>query len=175
MVQDIADPDWLLRSDLDAVFSALVDLDLTFDALITPEHLPRLRQRMERHPDLNVVIDHAAKPRIGTGHRDAWRAALAELAEDTACVCKLSGLMTQASAQQTPDDIRPYGEDLITLLGPSRLMWGSDWPVLTLASDYEQWFGLTKNLIAELSPAEQDEVLGLTAMRFCGLEGAKGA
>lgn len=73
MIQDIADPDWMLQSALTPAFQALIAQDLTFDALTLPPHLPNLIQLLQRHPDMRVVINHGSKPLIRDGLMQPWR------------------------------------------------------------------------------------------------------
>jgi L-fuconolactonase len=144
MVQDIADPDWLLKPDIDWAFEALEALDLAFDALVLPHHLPRLLQRLERHPALRVCIDHAAKPDIRGQRFDPWASDLAAIAARTEAFCKISGLVTEASTPWTPADLAPVLTHCLTVFGPERLIFGSDWPVLTLNGRYEAWIELVR-------------------------------
>lgn len=169
MVQGIEDDNWLLRDSLDPVFDAVVRLGLTFDALVLPRHLGPLRQRMARTGDLRCVIDHGAKPPLATGQIDAWKADIARIAAETACLCKLSGLLTEAGGEPTLERIRPAAEHLLACFGPSRLMFGSDWPVLNLASDYPSWVGMVEGLLASLSPADAQKVWSGTAAQFYGI------
>ncbi len=48
-------------------------------------------------------------------------------------------------------------------------MFGSDWPVCTLAASYGQVLGIVRDYAARLSPPEQAEILGGTARRFYGI------
>lgn len=169
MIQDIADDEWLLRADLDPVFEALVERGLTFDALVLSRHLDPLLARARRHPSLRFVIDHGAKPALATGEIEAWKEDIARIAAETACFCKLSGLLTEAGDAPTLDRIRPAAEHLLACFGPDRLMFGSDWPVLNLASDYARWAGMVETLLADLSAAEAARVRGDTARCFYGL------
>jgi L-fuconolactonase len=166
MVQDIADDDWLVRSDLAPAFEALVAQDLVFDALVLPRHLPRLLIVADRHPDLSIVIDHGAKPEIRLGRLDAWRADMAALAARPNIVCKISGLVTEADPRWTVDSLRPYVDHLLTVFGPDRLLWGSDWPVVNLAGGYGPWREATLRLLEPLSEAERAAILGGTASRI---------
>lgn len=166
MIQEITDDDWILRSDLDPIFDALVEMDLSFDALIFPRHLPRLLRRLQKHPDLRCVIDHAAKPHLATGELNGWRADMALLAEETGCHCKVSGLVTEAGADFTIDDIRPATDHILDVFGPGRLMFGSDWPVLNLASDYSGWVRMVETLMAESVEPRQENLWGAVAARF---------
>ena len=166
MIQDIPDPEWMLGALRAPVFEALVDCDLAFDALVRPHHLRHLRRLLDRQPDLRVVIDHAAKPDIAGGHFTAWADEIAGLARESSAVCKLSGLVTEARPGWRPDDLRRWVDHLLATFGPSRLLWGSDWPVVELAGGYRAWRKATQELLSELSPAERGEVLGGAAARF---------
>jgi len=162
MLQDLAG-DWILNPRLDRAVEALVAAGLAFDVLIKPEHLPSILAFARRWPDLRLVIDHGAKPRIGEGRLDPWRDDIAALAEQSSVYCKLSGLLTEAG--NTPDaaTVAPFVEHLLGAFGADRLIWGSDWPVLTLAGDYAGW----RALCAALTPASGHAALfGETARRF---------
>ena len=65
-----------------------------------------------------------------------------------------------------PADFRPYLDVVLESFGTNRLMIGSDWPVCTLAGRYEDVLRLAFDYIAQLSSAEQDDLLGKTARRF---------
>jgi len=166
MVQDIPDDDWLLRPDLAAAFRSLVEQRLVFDALTLPRHLSRALVIADRYPDLSVVIDHGAKPFIRERLLDPWRADMAAMAARPNVACKLSGLVTEARADWTIDDLRPYVEHLLAVFGPERLLWGSDWPVSNLAGGYDRWMETTLELISGLADAEKDAVLGGNAARI---------
>ena len=160
MIQDIADPDWMLQEALTPAFDALQLHDLTFDALTLPQHLGALHQLLDRHPNMRVVIDHGSKPLIQKGIITGWAEDMAALSQNTNAFCKLSGLVTEAKADWQIDDLRPYVEHLLSCFGPSRLIWGSDWPVCTLASTYQRWFETTEELLEACSTAERNAIFG---------------
>lgn len=169
MIQDIPDPDWMLRADLAPAFEALMARDLTFDALTLPRHLGALDQLLARYPQMRVVVDHGSKPLIRDGILTGWAEDMAAIARDSNAFCKLSGLVTEAAADWSLDDLRPYVDHLLTCFGPQRLIWGSDWPVCTLASDYARWVDTTDQLLAGLSASERDAILGGNAARAYNL------
>lgn len=169
MIQDTADPLWMIGETLQPAFEATQQYDLTFDALTLPQHLGPLRQLLERHPGLRVVIDHGSKPLIKNGILDDWSDNMAALAQDTSAWCKLSGLVTEAATDWTIEDLRPYVDHLLNTFGPSRLIWGSDWPVCTLASSYERWCETTDTLLNQLSNAERQAIMGGNATRAYNL------
>jgi L-fuconolactonase len=166
MLQDIEDPRWILQSGLAPALRTMVDCGLVFDALVKPVHLPHILTLAQRHPDLSLVVDHAAKPAIVTGEWQPWADNLAALASDTRALCKLSGLMTEAAPACAPDAVRPWGDFVLKVFGPHRVAWGSDWPVLERNGSYRQWWRETQVMLSHLSPTEQASVLGENARRL---------
>ena len=174
MLQDLDDTQWICRPTLRPVVDLLLEKQLCFDALIKAEHLSALLTFLKREKSLKCVIDHGAKPDIASGEWQPWADNMQALAEETTAFCKLSGLLTQARNDQGYDELAPYIEHLIKTFGPSRLIWGSDWPVLNLAADYKRWWEITERALAELAADDRDKVLGLNAEKFYGLNELKG-
>ncbi len=152
MIQDISDDDWMLRSDLAPAFDAMIMHGLTFDALVLPRHLKNLTKLLNRHPNLRAVIDHGAKPEIRIAKFDDWATDMTQLARDTSAYCKLSGLVTEAKADWTLADITPYIAHLLSCFGPDRVIWGSDWPVSTLAATYQRWHDVALEIVGPDHP-----------------------
>jgi L-fuconolactonase len=166
MLQDIPEVDWVLHPRLDAALRALIDLDLSFDLLIRPAHLRSSLTLLTRYPDLRAIVDHCAKPGIAQGMWQPWADGMRRIARETGAWCKLSGLTTEASPGWKVDDLRPYVEHVIEWFGPQRIVWGSDWPVVTLNADYRGWLDAAGQLISSLSPANQSAIMGRNAARF---------
>lgn len=168
MIQDIKDVDWMLREDVQWGFRALVDLDLTLDALGFTRHLDNFHTILTRYPDMRVVIDHIMKPPIGDHPKGLaiWQDGMARLARDTSACCKLSGLVTEADEGWSIDDLRPYAAHVLDVFGANRVMWGSDWPVCQLRATYDDWRAAAEILTADLDPAARKQVFGGTAARF---------
>jgi L-fuconolactonase len=167
MLQDIPDPDWIDDPHLDPAIAAMKEADLRFDALVMPQHLRALTAFAKRHPDLSIVIDHGAKPRIATGEIRQWRESMAGLATLPNVHCKLSGLLTEAGERRDAGSIMPYAGTLLELFGPERLIWGSDWPVLRLAGDYGDWLAMCQTLVPV---SHHGRVFGANASRFYKLD-----
>jgi L-fuconolactonase len=163
MVQD-READWYDAPELDPAFAAMTTLDLVLDALVRPRHLPSLLRLAMRHPDLRIVIDHGAKP---VPHDlDTWSEQMAMLARLPNVSCKLSGLLTELPPGAPAAGVAPIFEHLWNAFGAGRLMWGSDWPVLTLAGGYEAWLDQCRLLV----PAEHHEaVFDWNARRIYGI------
>jgi L-fuconolactonase len=166
MVQEIPDDDWLLRPALAPLLGAMAGHGLVFDALALPRHLSRLLRVIDRHGDLQFVLDHCAKPHLKTGDIADWRADIADVAARDNIVCKLSGLVTEAGPDWQITDLRPTVDHILKCFGPKRLLWGSDWPVLNLAGDYEGWLAASETLLADLSVDEKAAIFGGNAARI---------
>jgi L-fuconolactonase len=169
MLQDIADDEWLLQPKLAPAFDAMQRGDLCFDALVKPRHLPMLAEFLDRHPDLPVVIDHAAKPDIAGAKLDNWATYIRHIARNSAAVCKLSGLTAEAGPSWSADTLKPAVDVLLGAFGPERLMWGSNWPVLDESADYAAWLAASEMLTKHLSVADRDAIFGGNVARFYGL------
>jgi L-fuconolactonase len=176
MLQDLADDAWIADPSVDAAARAMVRHGLVFDALVLTRHLEALHRFAARHPDLRIVIDHGAKPPIAAGEMEPWRGRMARLAALPHVACKVSGLLTEAGARCSAEALRPYVEALWELFGPERLLWGSDWPVLRLAGDYQDWLDMSHALFDAIEPALSDaaraDLFGGNAMRLYGLTAA---
>ncbi|WP_136442445.1 amidohydrolase family protein [Pacificoceanicola onchidii] len=172
MLQDIEDTRWIAQPKVIAGLKALADRELRLDALITPRHLDVLREVAASLPDLPIVIDHCAKPVIAAGADpgDEWRQGLSRLAELPNVFCKLSGLANEAGPGWNAERLRAVAEHVLDSFGPTRVMWGSDWPVLNLAGDYAAWREVSETLLGGLSAADRAAVFGETASRFYGLD-----
>jgi len=170
MMQDLPDDEWMLHPERARVVDAMVRGDLCFDALVKPRHLPALAEFLDRHPDLSVVIDHGAKPDIARGGLDLWSTYIRHIAKNSTAFCKLSGLATEAGPGWSADVLRPYVDVLLDSFGASRLMWGSDWPVLLEAGDYERWLDAATLLTSGLSAEDRALIFGGTAATFYGIE-----
>jgi L-fuconolactonase len=163
MIHDIADPDWMLSPAVGTALNAMERQGLVFDALVRPRHLSRLLVLADRHPGLAIVLDHCGKPAIARGELRPWAEDVAALAARPNVSVKLSGLVTEAANGWTADDLRPYAGHALACFGPPRTMWGSDWPVLTLAGSYAAWRAATLDLLAALTPEQRAAVEGGTA------------
>ena len=168
MIQDIPDTEWMLRESLVPAFEAMVDHGLVFDALVKPPHLPALRELAGRYPELVMVLDHGAKPPIASGDVSEWKRDVAALARESSLVCKLSGLVTEAGSGD-PALLEDCVHHLLDCFGPTRLLWGSDWPVCELVCSYADWRAASDRLLAKLGDAERELIYSETARKTYGI------
>lgn len=169
MIQDIADDNWMLRDDVQWAYQAIVDLDLTFDCLGFPQHLKNVHTLLGQHPTMRTVIDHCMKPQL-RNHSDEnyqqWATGMSALAKDTNAFCKLSGLVTEAKSDWSVEALKPYTDHILDVFGAERVMWGSDWPVVRLRCEYDDWYQLAQQLTFELTSSEREQVFSDTAANF---------
>jgi len=169
MLHDIADADWVLQSALAPALDAMAEHRLVFDALLRPQHLPRVRRLAQRHPRLRIVVDHGAKPEIAAGRWQPWADEITALAALPNVACKLSGLLTEAGATPARGAARAWSAQLLQVFGSQRLLWGSDWPVLELAARYGDWWHDTQAVLESLADADRRAVLGDNACHVYGV------
>lgn len=169
---DEPDPDWLARPDVLRGLATLADHGLVYDLLVRTRELPAALSAVQAVDTLRFVVDHAAKPDIAGGVVEPWATRLAALAALPNVVCKLSGLVTEAAwSTWTVGDLRPYVDRILRLFGADRLIFGSDWPVCTLAATYGEVFDAARDCLSELSADEAAAAFGGTALGMYGPAG----
>jgi L-fuconolactonase len=173
MLQDMPDISWVLGPLGDRAWTAMEVHGLVLDLLIKPHQIGTAVDLLQRHPELRAVVDHAAKPAIAAGHDRAfapWATSMRTLARQTNVACKLSGLLTEAPVGADAGMLRPYVDLLLSEFGAMRLVWGSDWPVLTLAASYLTWQRMCVELLGDLDSGEQGFIFGGNAIALYGLD-----
>lgn len=165
VLHDEPDDFYMLRADFNRGVRMLHGYELAYDILIFERHLPQTIEFVDRHAEQVFVVDHIAKPRIREGMLSPWQERIRELAKRENVYCKVSGMATEADWKTwTADLLRPYFDVVLSAFGPKRLMFGSDWPVLTVAGEYQTWMNTFRSFISELSPDEQESICRGTAI-----------
>ncbi|MCC9603615.1 amidohydrolase family protein [Stieleria sp. JC731] len=172
VVQDEPDDDFLLGKTFNDGVAQLAGSGLVYDVLIFAKHLKPTIQFVRNHASIPMVLDHIAKPAVAAGQFDqSWKASIEQLAEQDNIVCKFSGVATEVrDATWDVETIRPYWDTVLEAFTPSRLMFGSDWPVCLLRTDYGCWLATVRELAAELSSDEQQQIFSGTAIQTYRLE-----
>ncbi|UNT00460.1 amidohydrolase family protein [Streptomyces tubbatahanensis] len=169
-VQGEPDPEWLVRPDVLRGLRAVAAGGLSYDLVVLPHQLPAAERAAAAVPELTFALDHLGKPPLATGETRAWEAGLRRLAALPNTVAKLSGLVTEADWDTwTVEELRGCVDAALDAFGPQRVMFGSDWPVCTLAARYADVMATTRTLTAALGPSEQAQVWSGTAARTYGL------
>ncbi len=164
------DVDWLARPEVRRGIAEVSARGLTLDLLVNTPHLRHVPRLAEENPDLQMVVDHLAKPPIAQGELDEWYRGVEALVPYTNVWLKVSGLLTEAGAEPTAEKIRPVVRFVLERFGPDRLMWGSDWPVCLLAADYEATFRTVSDALGELSDEDRAALYGGNGARFYRLD-----
>ena len=142
-------------------------LGLPFDLCVTAGQLPEVSALVRRCPGTTFVLDHCGKPAIRDDAFGPWASDLSELAARDNVSCKLSGLLTEARADQCRyETLMPYAEHALACFGTDRLMFGSDWPVVTLAGGDMAWRAFTDRFTATWSLDEQQHFYADNAIRL---------
>jgi L-fuconolactonase len=166
-VQNEPDPQWLTRADVLRGLAAVAEAGLAYDLVITAGQLGAAARAAAAVPGLLFVLDHLGKPPIASGSMQPWAEDLRRLAALPNTAAKLSGLVTEADRTGWQvGDLRPYAETAIDAFGPGRLMFGSDWPVCTLAASYGDVLHAARDLTAHLLETEREAVFAGTATRL---------
>jgi L-fuconolactonase len=170
VVQDEADPRFLLGEAFVRGLRLLHQFGLVYDLLVYPHQLPAAVELAGLLPEQPFVLDHLAKPRIKTGELAEWRRDIEALAAHANVSCKLSGLVTEAAWRRWKrEDFTPSLDIALAAFGPERLMFGSDWPVCLLSGEYAEVVAIIDEFIAALTPAEQKLIWEETTSHVYGL------
>jgi L-fuconolactonase len=158
---------YLDRADVREGLAVVASAGLVNELVVRASQLPSVARAVAALPSSAFVLDHLGKPPIAAGGLASWRAALEPVAALPNVVAKVSGLVAEAAWDSwKPSDLAPYVSVALELFGPRRLMWGSDWPVLEVASTYPT----VKSVMTDLLGGEDPDVFGGTAIRTYHLE-----
>ncbi len=172
LIHDQPDADWLLRPDVADGLRILEQAGVPFDLVaVLPRHLEHLDYLSERVPGLPIVIDHLAKPPIGTDRFEPWATLIRRAAMHPQVYAKISGLYPVAGVQTCGAyDLRPWIDVALEAFGPDRLMIGSDWPVAISAGGYDLTWSNLVAVITGYGPDVARAILGRTAATFYSLD-----
>ena len=178
MIENEPDPAWLRRPAVRRSFGVLEERGVCFDFLLKHHQLDAALEVLDAFPRLRAVLDHLAKPAIQARVLVPWREQIARASEHPNVYCKLSGLITEADPLRWHEaDLAPYIEHAVRRFGASRCMFGSDWPVCTLAGSYDAVVRALDTCLARLglSAGELERIYGGTAREFYRLKAPGGS
>ena len=149
----------------------LADYNFSFDIGVRHVQLSDAMVLIAACPNVRFVLNHMGKPNIAEGDIDNWRELMTVISGFDNVDMKFSGMVTEADRNQwTSKDLRPYVDVVLKEFTPARMMFGSDWPVCTLAASYPRWFSTAQSFIQSLSDAEQQQIFAGTATRAYRLD-----
>ncbi len=171
IVQDEPDPEYCLQPDYIRGNQLLGEFGLKSDICCNFRQLGPNVELVRQCPGTEFILDHIAKPNIRGGEFEPWASQMTELASLPNVVCKISGATTEANLESwTIDDVAPYVNHALTAFGEDRVVFGSDWPVVTLASPYKRWVETVDSLTADWSDDARYKLWRGNAIRFYGLD-----
>jgi L-fuconolactonase len=146
---------------------ALKRNDFSYDLLISRFQIRDAERLCGLFPDQRFVVDHLGKPDIKSHEIKKWRDDMKVISRLPNVHCKISGMVTEADWNHwKPGDLTPYLDTIFEAFGTDRIMYGSDWPVCLLASSYAGVFDNVSRYLSSLTNTEQEQILGLNAMKF---------
>lgn len=168
---DEDDKGWMARADVIAGVAACGAAGLVQDLLPKEPELPACIACVDALPDVTFVVDHIAKPRISSGEMEPWLSDITQIAQRPNVYCKLSGMVTEADwTSWQVDQLRRYADQVLSLFGPDRVIFGSDWPVCLLAAEYADVVGAANSLIDGMDAHDRAAIQGGNAARVYGLD-----
>ena len=166
LAQDKADPNWLIRRDVIENIHRISEYGLTFDILTRPPQLAAAVEMVKHSPNNTFVLDHISKPFIGKNEMQPWADQISEIASFENVSVKVSGLFTEANWNNwNTQTFRPYFDHILNSFTPSRMMFGSDWPVCLLAATYSQTIDLMEKFTKDFSQTEKESFWSGTVKR----------
>lgn len=172
VIQDEEDPAFMLRPGFLNGLQKLSQTRLRYDILVFGHQLPNTIEMVDALPDeMPLVLDHIAKPVINPSQFDQkWADDFQALSQRNNVLCKLSGMATEVRGETwTSDTLKPYFDHALECFGPQRLMFGSDWPVALLKTDYMRWVDAVLGAIDEFTADERDQIMYRNAEVFYDL------
>lgn len=167
LVESEPEDDWLLQPQVLRGLNRLTAYDLSYDLLVHTRHLKHIPKVADSCPELRLVIDHMAKPRIASREMQEWAEQLKPVASHQNIFCKLSGLVTEADWNEwSTSDLSPYVDYALELFGPERLMFGSDHPVCLLAASYGEVLNSFREILKDLSGEDRTRIFSHNAEQF---------
>lgn len=146
---------------------SLEEFGLSFDICVRDHQLPLAIRLVKECPNVSFILDHCGNPDIKNRNYDDWRKRIAEIADLPNVVIKVSGIVVNTDVENwTVEDLRPAVEHVIASFGWDRVMFGSDWPVCTLAASYRQWFDALNFLVKDASEENKQKLFRENAERI---------
>ena len=158
-----ASGDWFRGPLMDPLFQRAADLGVPMLILAKPDRLPDLAALVERHPDLDVVIDHMADC---PPDRPDQIGKLLDLARLPRVYVKISHTWSLSRERYPWGDTHDLVERVYQAFGARRIMWSTDWPVCLRHAAYAQTLAVVRDEMRFLGAADREWVLGRTALQL---------
>jgi predicted TIM-barrel fold metal-dependent hydrolase len=149
----------------------LAEHGLSFDLCVRADQLAEAIQVVRAAPEVSFILDHCGVPDVKNRALDPWRDHMREIASSPNVIGKVSGVVAYADRERwTPSDLEPFVRHTIDCFGWDRVMFGSDWPVCTLAASLRQWVEALRAIVADADEALQRRLFHDNAERVYRLD-----
>jgi L-fuconolactonase len=164
----VSDPDWLRQPEVHRAIRELASRDgLSLDLHVAKPLLTEFPIIAEENPDLPMNLNHLSNPQLDeAGYFEPWAALMEPLREIPNLTFKVSAITEFAGPEPTVELLRPVAKFMVETYGCDRLMYGSNWPVCRMATEYQETFELTMAAVGSLSAADEARILGGTAVEY---------
>jgi L-fuconolactonase len=171
IVQGEADPEFCLQPGFIRGNQILPEYGLTSEICCYSNQLAANIELVRQCPGTEFILNHIAKPNIRGKEFEPWASQMTELAGLGNVVCKISGATTEADIENwTIDDVRPYVEHALNAFGEDKVLFGSDWPVVTQAASYPRWVETVQEITKDFTNEQKNKLWKDNAVRFYRLE-----
>jgi L-fuconolactonase len=133
-------PRLCLNSEFIEGVQCLEKHDLSFDLAFDPDQSDDIYEFAKSCPNVQLIVNHTGKPKIADQIMQPWLGFMEKLASMPHVSCKISDIL--------------------------RLLYGSDFPVVTMYGSYAAQFHILSDIFKELSDDEQQDFFCRTAQRL---------
>jgi L-fuconolactonase len=166
-LQGERDSAFYLQPEFVAGAGLLAEFKFTFDLCVRHQQLRDVAELVRHAPQTTFVLDHFGKPDVLGKKTEPWAKDLKTLAALPNVVCKISGLTTEAEWKNwRPDDLKFFFERALECFGFNRILFGSDWPVATLATSYQRWVEVVRDFFSFTNEADRTKLFRTNAERI---------
>ncbi len=167
LLQGEPEADYCLKPGFLEGTGLLEGFGFSMDLCIRHDQLVAVTELVRKFPDVRFILDHFGKPLVKQGGMEPWLSQLRELAVLPNVSCKVSGLTTEADWQNwTETDLKPYFDTVLESFGADRVIFAGDWPVCTLATEYQRWVETVVELTSSLSMEDSAKLFRSNAERM---------
>jgi L-fuconolactonase len=167
LLQGEPEADYCLKPGFLEGTGLLEGFGFSMDLCIHHNQLVAVTELVRKFPGIHFILDHFGKPLVKQGVMEPWLTQLRELADLPNISCKVSGLTTEADCENwTEIDLKPYFDAVLESFGAERVIFAGDWPVCTLAADYQRWVKTVAELTSSLSMEDSAKLFRSNAERI---------
>ena len=161
---------YALRPEFVRGMNVLQEMGLSFDLCMRGKDLKDAAKLADLAPKTRFILDHCGNPQVLDKDQTAWKADISAIADKHNVVCKVSGILASTKGKPwTAEDLAPVVNHVLDSFGPDRVMFGGDWPVVTLGGTYRQWVEALRTIVKNRPLDDQRKLFHDNALKYYGL------